>query len=553
MASIVPGYEYDIFISYRQKDNKFDGWVTQFVDHLKRELEATFKEDISVYFDNNPHDGLLETHDINASLKEKLKCLIFIPVISQTYCDPKCYAWKNELCVFNKSSKEEPFGRDLRLANRNFASRILPVKIHNLDNEDKLLLENELGGVLRAVDFIYTEAGINRPLKPNDNKNDNQNRTDYRNQINKLANAIKEIIGTIKNPSAVNSIPSVIIPTHKRNLTVNTVAYEWFKKAEFRLTPEDNCDIDACIIFLKKAIEADSSFALAHAELSRAYSFKNYFIDPNGRYDEKAFVEAEKSLFLKPYLSEWYFAKAYGNWTFQNKFPHEKVIRELKKAISLNPNLDEAFHYLGVVYFHVGLRQESIDALKKAIQINPDNKIASLDLIGSYYFCGMKTDLPKVVNLFKQTPDHIISPLRASYWALSLIALSRLAEAESILLAFIKRVPSDLFINSAMAVLLAYKEDNQGALIKIEFCEASNLNTGHYHHAVYNLALAYALLGRFQVSVDNLIWVAENGFPSYTFFRNDQLLKPLHRFKPYEDLLKKLKISLNKFRQIAAE
>jgi hypothetical protein len=127
MASIVPGYEYDIFISYRQKDNKYDGWVTQFVDHLKRELEATFKEDISVYFDINPHDGLLETHDINASLREKLKCLIFIPVISQTYCDPKCYAWENELCAFNKSSKEEPFGRDIRLANKNFASRIMKI------------------------------------------------------------------------------------------------------------------------------------------------------------------------------------------------------------------------------------------------------------------------------------------------------------------------------------------------------------------------------------------------------------------------------------------
>ena len=89
MASIIPGYEYDIFISYRQKDNKGDRWVSEFVDALKTELESTFKEEISVYFDINPHDGLLETHDVNASLKEKLKCLIFIPIISQTYCDPQ--------------------------------------------------------------------------------------------------------------------------------------------------------------------------------------------------------------------------------------------------------------------------------------------------------------------------------------------------------------------------------------------------------------------------------------------------------------------------------
>ena len=96
MSSIIEGYNYDIFISYRQKDNKDDGWVSEFVDICKEELESTFKEQMSVYFDINPHDGLLETHDVGASLKEKLKCLVFIPIISQTYCDPKSFAWQHD-------------------------------------------------------------------------------------------------------------------------------------------------------------------------------------------------------------------------------------------------------------------------------------------------------------------------------------------------------------------------------------------------------------------------------------------------------------------------
>jgi subtilisin family serine protease len=52
MASLIPGYEYDIFISYRQKDNKHDGWVSEFVTNLKGELESTFKEEISVYYES---------------------------------------------------------------------------------------------------------------------------------------------------------------------------------------------------------------------------------------------------------------------------------------------------------------------------------------------------------------------------------------------------------------------------------------------------------------------------------------------------------------------
>jgi TolB-like protein len=198
MSSIIEGYSYDIFISYRQKDNKHDGWVTEFVSQFMGELEATFKEDISIYFDENPHDGLLETHNVDKSLEDKLKCLILIPIISQTYCDPKSYAWQHEFCAFNKLAREDRFGRDIRLISGNVASRILPIKIHDLDTEDKTLLEDELGGVLRSIEFIYKEAGVNRPLKPMDDVKENLNKTQYINQVNKVSNAVKEIITALK-------------------------------------------------------------------------------------------------------------------------------------------------------------------------------------------------------------------------------------------------------------------------------------------------------------------------------------------------------------------
>ncbi len=105
MASLIPGYEYDIFISYRQKDNKGDKWVNKFVEALKTELESTFKEDVSVYFDVNPHDRLQETHNVDKSLEGKLKCLIFIPILSQTYCDTNSYAWQNEFLAFHENGR----------------------------------------------------------------------------------------------------------------------------------------------------------------------------------------------------------------------------------------------------------------------------------------------------------------------------------------------------------------------------------------------------------------------------------------------------------------
>ena len=198
MSSIIEGYNYDIFISYRQKDNKHDGWVTEFVNNLKGELESTFKEEISVYFDANPHDGLLETHDVDASLKEKLKCLVFIPVISRTYCDPKSFAWEYELKAFVEQASQDKFGLKVRLPSSNVASRVLPVRIHDLDNEDIKLCESFLGGVLRGIEFIYKEPGVNKPLTSGDDEKKNLNHSKYNVQINKVANAIKEIISGLK-------------------------------------------------------------------------------------------------------------------------------------------------------------------------------------------------------------------------------------------------------------------------------------------------------------------------------------------------------------------
>jgi TolB-like protein len=200
MASILHGYKYDIFISYRHNDNR-SGWVTEFVNALQEELAATIKEPVSVYFDINPHDGLTETNDVNESLKEKLKCLVFIPIISQTYCDLKSFAWQHEFIEFRKQALGDTFGLKVKLQNGNVASRILPVRIHQLDPEDLRQIETELGDILRPVDFIYRSPNVVRPLLPNEiDPKSNQEHIYYRDQMNKVVRAIKELITSMNSP-----------------------------------------------------------------------------------------------------------------------------------------------------------------------------------------------------------------------------------------------------------------------------------------------------------------------------------------------------------------
>jgi TolB-like protein/predicted metal-dependent HD superfamily phosphohydrolase/Tfp pilus assembly protein PilF len=217
MPSVIAGFEYDIFISYRHRDNRVaapgfhgsagSGWVTSFVEDLSRELQSTYKEDLSIYFDSNPVDGLLETHDVDKSLEGKLKSVILIPVLSQIYCDSRSYAWQNEFCAFNRAAQKDAIGRDIKLRNGNVASRILPVVISQLDAEDRELVEGELSTKLRPIDFIFKSPGVNRPLRPEDKRQDSTNNLLYADQINKVANAIKEIIQSIKNPGRAPEVP----------------------------------------------------------------------------------------------------------------------------------------------------------------------------------------------------------------------------------------------------------------------------------------------------------------------------------------------------------
>ncbi len=204
MSSIITGYEYDIFISYRQKDNRGYKWVSEFVEELTTELESTFKEEISIYFDFNPYDGLMESHEVEGTLIDKLKCLVFIPIISRTYCDPNSFAWEHEFKAFVNLASQDKFGLKVRLPGGNVASRVLPVRIYDLNKDDVQMCEAVLNGPLRGIEFIYKSAGVNRPLRANeDHSQDNLNKTYYHDQINKLSSSIQDIIYRLKSEQTV--------------------------------------------------------------------------------------------------------------------------------------------------------------------------------------------------------------------------------------------------------------------------------------------------------------------------------------------------------------
>ncbi|TVR28727.1 MAG: hypothetical protein EA390_11330, partial [Balneolaceae bacterium] len=288
------------------------------------------KDKLTIYFDKNPSEGLSDNHVVDQSIREKIKSLIFIPIISQTYCDTSSFAWKEEFKVFKSNSQTDRFGRTIQLPNGNYTSRILPIKIHDIELTDLKLLESELDGTLRSIDFIYREAGVNRPLRPVDDELQTQyGKTLYRNQINKLAYAIKEIIQGIKaldkaapasvNPTTLSSfehIAGAFSSSHPSASKVKvldqsgpTVYLAWtssdlkeareemaitLKKAGFNVLPTTDCPADDEAFKTKVVQDLSRSTCSLHmlgGEFGRRFEF-----DSEVSFPQFQFLEAKKIL-----------------------------------------------------------------------------------------------------------------------------------------------------------------------------------------------------------------------------------------------------------------
>ena len=393
MASLIPGFEYDVFISYRQKDNKGDKWVSEFVEALKTELESIFKEEISVYFDINTQDGLLETHDVEASLKEKLKCLVFIPILSRTYCDPRSYAWGHEFKTFAVQASQDKFGLKVRLPNGNFANRILPVRIHELNPGDISQFESVLGGAIRGIEFIYKSQGVNRPLRiVEDHPQDNLNKIYYRDQINKVANAIEEIIGSLMRHGLadnnlyeevktqdnntiddyeISEIPDIHVPLQtldtlkqKRKGNFDRSLRNWLKTFKRYIIPASFTFLVIAGIFGWKGIARIIGAGNSKRELAKTYNENAVKYFENGEY-ESAKAEAERSLASDPKYSYAWSTLAAISVKLGDL---DKAVRQTLEALNCDPKNHMAAYNLAFAFEEKKLNDRALEWYSNAIK-----------------------------------------------------------------------------------------------------------------------------------------------------------------------------------------
>src|SRR5258706_4079242 len=126
----IPGYAYDIFISYAHIDNRPNSWENLgWIEKFHKDLETLIArrigrpDSVKIWWDNRRLDGsVLFDHSIEEGIRESaiMICLNSPGYLASDYC-------KKELELFYKKAQTENIG--LKVGNR---SRILNVLLNNI-------------------------------------------------------------------------------------------------------------------------------------------------------------------------------------------------------------------------------------------------------------------------------------------------------------------------------------------------------------------------------------------------------------------------------------
>jgi serine/threonine-protein kinase len=330
--------------------------------------------------------------------------------------------------------------------------------------------------------------------------------------------------------------------------TNSSQAYEQFLNGKIHLRYESRADDSLAIVFFERAVSLDPGFAMAYAFLARAYGLRALqFAPEDTTASERALLAVDKSLALEPDLAEAHWARGMILWGPRNHFTVEFAVREYRRALELNPNLDDAHHQLGVVYLHVGLLDKAVAELEKTLALDPGNRFAEHRIGVALVDEGRYEE---GLRALRAVPASFNPALWYYHVTWALLYLGRDAEASALIDEYLLKHPEDRggVVTSIRAILHAKRGDTVETEHDVRAAETLGKGYVHFHHTEYNIASAYALLRRPRAAIPWLRRAADDGWPCYPAFANDPNLNAIRSDPEFIALLADLRAQWDRYR-----
>jgi DNA-binding winged helix-turn-helix (wHTH) protein/TolB-like protein len=321
----------------------------------------------------------------------------------------------------------------------------------------------------------------------------------------------------------------------RRRYTSNSAAYAEYlrgRAALVKYTPEGT---QSAIEAFEGALQRDPGYALARAGLAMACADMYLRFARLGeveRWGERAEAEARTALALDSDLAEAHLARAAV--ARKREFDWNATITAGRRALVLNPNLDQARFFVAAAYYHNGYMEETLIEMEKGRSLHGADaiepiRIEALVALFSGKFAPARAHLEEVSRLSSQA-------IGDTYLALAYYYSGSIERGRTMLesLANHSSASTSARAGAALAGVLAAQGEPAAARLQIEHVLTRDYRD---HHVAYSLGTAYAQLGDVDAAGRWLRIAADTGFPCVPWFERDPLLEPLRRRQEFSDLL----------------
>jgi tetratricopeptide (TPR) repeat protein len=323
--------------------------------------------------------------------------------------------------------------------------------------------------------------------------------------------------------------------------SVNSEAYDLYLRARYYVGRWNEPEIDQAIALLDKAVAIDPAFGEAQALLAFFCGVKAFNYRPNdGSLREKGHSAVQKALAIDPQSAEAHSARGSLLWEPSQGFPHRDALAEFRLALTRQPNLDEAWHYRGVVLMHIGRLGDAGRSYDRAIAANPGNTLARFRFAPLLNY-QLKYD--EAIRVLQRVPRDVYPSQWAYHMGWALITQGRTEQAAQEIAAALaaNRIDPGGVIHATRALLRAKTGDRLGAEADIAVAIEAGKGFGHFHHTALTIGEVYATLGDVERAQEWVERASNDGFPCYAFFEVDPHLAPLRATERFRSFLEQLR------------